>query len=60
MKNCSFRDQRYPDQLISLEQLKREYDEQIVDRSIDATEVSFEHYLFNCMEAQGGTLSFVE
>ena len=60
MKNCFFCDQRYPDQFISLEQLKKEYDEQIADGSIDATEMNFEHYLFNCMEAQGGTLSFVE
>lgn len=60
MKNCFFCDQRYSDQLISLEQLKREYDEQIMDGSINATEVSFEHYLSNCMETQGGTLSFVK
>ena len=36
-----FRDQRYPDQLISLEQLKKEYGEQIADGSIDPDELSF-------------------
>lgn len=54
-----FRDQRYPDQLISLEQLKKEYGEQIADGSIDPDELSFTQHLFNCMGAQGGTLSEV-
>ena len=54
-----FRDQRYPDQLISLEQLKKEYGEQIADGSIDPDELSFTQHLFNCMESQGGTLSEV-
>ena len=49
-----FRDQRYPDELISIEQLKREYDE-----STNPDELSFAQYLFNCMESQGGTLSEV-
>ena len=51
--------QRYPDQLISLEQLKKEYGEQIADGSIDPDELSFTQHLFNCMESQGGTLSEV-
>ena len=46
-----FRDQRYPDQLISLEQLKKEYGEQIADGSIDPDELSFTQHLFNCMES---------
>ncbi|GEM_PF-3394855 len=51
-----FRDQRHPDQRISIEQLKREYGEQITNGSIDPDELSFSQHLFNCMESQGGTL----
>ena len=58
-KTRIFRDQRYPDQLISLEQLKKEYGEQIADGSIDPDELSFTQYLNNCIESQGGTLSEV-
>lgn len=54
-----FRDERYPDAMISEPQLKREYGEQIAQGSIDPVEMSFLQYLHNCMEAQGGTLSEV-
>lgn len=54
-----FRDQRYPDQLISLEQLKQEYGRRVADGNIDPAEQNFPQYLNNCMESQGGTLSEV-
>lgn len=55
--NRWFIDQRYPEQLISETQLKREYGEHIVDGSIDPEEQTFKDYIHNCMEHQGGTLS---
>ena len=54
-----FRDQRYPDELISIEQLRREYGSDIANGCIDPDELSFAQHLFNCMESQGGTLSEV-
>lgn len=51
-----FCDQRNPEQLISEDQIKREYGEHVADGSIDPAEKSFHDYLFNCMESQGGTL----
>lgn len=52
-----YRDQRYPEQLIAEVQLKREYGEHIADGSIDPDEQTFQDFVHNCMETQGGTLS---
>ena len=54
-----FVDQRYPDERISSSQLWKEYWEQVGRGEINPEEVTFPQYIFNCMESEGGTLSFV-
>lgn len=54
-----FIDQRYPNERISSSQLWEEYREQVNRGEINPEEVPFPQYIFNCMESQGGTLSFV-
>lgn len=54
-----FIDQRYPDQLISEDQIRQEYEKHVADGSIDPVEKSFRQYLSCCMEEQGGTLTDV-
>ena len=54
-----FRDQRYPDQLITEEELKRAYGELIANGEIDPDEQSFGQHLSNRMELNGGTLTEV-
>lgn len=54
-----FIDQRYPDQLISEDQIKQEYGKQVADGSIDPAEKNFQQYLSDCMEQHGGTLAEV-
>ncbi len=51
-----FLDQRYPDQLVSEDQIRREYENHVADGSIDPAEKSFQRYLFCCMGERGGTL----
>lgn len=51
-----FRDQRYPDQPITEEQLKKEYGQHVANGDIDPSEQSFGQYLSNCLEINGGTL----
>ena len=52
-----FVDQRYPSVIISETELKKDYGKQIADGDIDPASLSFEEWLFNQMEAAGGTLS---
>ena len=54
-----FLDQRYPDQLVSEDQIRREYENHVADGSIDPAEKSFQQYLPCCMEERGGTLAEV-
>lgn len=54
-----FCDQRYPDQTVTEEQLKREYGQHVASGDIDPEEHSFSQYLFNCMQINGGTLAEV-
>ena len=54
-----FVDQRCPDERISYKQLWEEYWEQVGRGEINPEEVPFPQYIFNCMESEGGTLSFV-
>lgn len=51
-----FLDQRYPDQLVSEDQIRREYENHVADGSIDPAEKSFQQYLSCCMEERDGTL----
>lgn len=59
MKNNErkFIDQRYPSVVISEIELKKDYGKQITDGEIDPAVLSFDAWLFNQMEAAGGTLS---
>ena len=52
-----FVDQRYPSVVISEIELKKDYGKQIADGDIDPSSLGFEEWLFNQMEAAGGTLS---
>ena len=54
-----FIDQRYPDQLVSEDQIKQEYGKQVADGGIDPAEKNFQQYLSDCMEQHGGTLAEV-
>ena len=54
-----FLDQRYPDQLVSEDQIRREYENHVADGSIDPAEKNFQQYLSDCMEQHGGTLAEV-
>lgn len=56
----TFTDERDPETLIPISQLKREYAQHILDDSIDPAEVTFTQYLSNCMSDQGGTLTEVK
>lgn len=56
MGNRLFRDQRYPDEIITEDALRREFCEKLLENE-ELNSVTFEQYIFNCMESQGGTLS---
>lgn len=56
----TFTDERDPETVIPISQLKREYAQHILDDSIDPAEVTFTQYLSNCMSDQGGTLTEVK
>ena len=54
-----FTDERDPDTLIPISDLKREYAQHILDDSIDPLEITFPQYLSNCMSHNGGTLTAI-
>lgn len=60
MENIYFTDERYPDNVIHIDQLKQEYGQHIVDGAIDPTEKTFEQYVNCCLSCNGGTLTAIK
>lgn len=57
MESIYFTDERYPDNVIHIDQLKQEYGQHIVDGAIDPAEKTFEQYVNCCLSCNGGTLT---
>ena len=52
-----FKDHRYPEDIITEQQLKCEFCEKLlIDDELNG--ITFEQYIDNCMETNNGTLSF--
>lgn len=52
-----FIDERYPDSVITIDELEREFCDLVNDGDIDPTEITFADYVRNCMYYNGGTLT---
>ena len=57
--NRLFRDQRCPNEVITENQLRREFGEKLLENE-EMDGITFEQYLHNCMESQDGTLSLIQ
>lgn len=55
-----FTDERDPETVIPISQMKREYAQRILDDDLDPAEITFSQYLNNCMSNQGGTLTEIK
>lgn len=58
MGNRFFRDHRYPHEVITEERLRQEFGEKLLENE-EMDNITFEQYIHNCMESQGGTLSLI-